>query len=198
MRIGIFGGTFDPPHIGHLVLAEDALEQLNLDRLLWVLTPVPPHKQGQAISPTEQRLLLVQTAIADEGRFELSKVDLDRPGPHYAVDSVRLLQVQNPDAELIYLLGGDSLRDLPIWYQPQEFIRQISSLGVMRRPGVSIDQELLEGQLPGITRKVCYFNSPLLDISSSEIRLRIAQGRSYRYFLSAPVFELILQNRYYQ
>ncbi len=197
MRIGIFGGTFDPPHIGHLVLAADALEQLNLDRLLWVLTPVPPHKQGQVISPTEQRLRLVRAAIANEERFELSRVDLDRPGPHYAVDSVRLLHEQYPDAELIYLLGGDSLRDLPIWYRPQELIRQITILGVMRRPGVSIDLEELGEQLPGLAKKVCYFNSPMLDISSSEIRLRITQGRSFRYFLPAPVFELIRENHYY-
>ncbi len=162
------------------------------------LTPVPPHKQGQAISPTEQRLRLVRAAMAGEERFELSRVDLDRPGPHYAVDSVGLLQEQIPEAELIYLMGGDLLRDLPMWYKPQELIRQISGLGVMHRPGANIDPEKLEGQLPGIAKKVCFFNSPLLDISSSDIRLRIAQGRSFRYFLSVPVFDLILQNRYYQ
>ena len=139
MRIGVFGGTFDPPHIGHLVLAADALNQLKLDRVLWVLTPVPPHKQGQMISPVDQRLALVQAAIEGEARYKLSRVELDRPGPHYAVDSVRLLQEQNPKAEFIYLLGGDSLRDLPMWYKPQEFIRLISGLGVMRRPGVDID-----------------------------------------------------------
>jgi nicotinate-nucleotide adenylyltransferase len=198
MRIGIFGGTFDPPHVGHLVLAADALDQLKLDRVLWVLTPVPPHKRGLAISPTEQRLALVQAAIAGEIRFQLSRVELDRPGPHFAVDTVRMLQEQNPTAELIYLLGGDSLRDLPLWYKPQEFVRLISGLGVMRRPGASIDPAELEAQLPGISKKACFFDTPMLDISSSEIRLRIAEGRPFRHFLSPPVLDLILQNHYYQ
>jgi nicotinate-nucleotide adenylyltransferase len=198
MRIGIFGGTFDPPHIGHLILAADAIVQLHLDCLLWVLTPVPPHKQDQTISPVDQRLRLVQAAIEGEARFQLSRVELDRPGPHYAVDSVRLLQEQNPAAELIYLLGGDSLRDLPLWYRPWDFVRQISSLGVMRRPGAIIDSEMLEAQLPGILKKVRYFDSPLLDISSSDIRLRITEGRPFRYFLTQPVFDLIIQNGYFQ
>ena len=198
MRIGIFGGTFDPPHIGHLVLAADALEQLRLDHLLWVLTPVPPHKQSQLISPVAQRLELVQAAISGEARFQFSRVEMDRPGPHYAVDTVRLLQEQNLTAEFIYLLGGDSLRDLPLWYKPQEFVGQISGLGVMRRPGASIDMEDLEAQLQGIKKKVYFFDTPLLEISSSDVRLRIAEGRPFGYFLSRPVHDLILQNRYYR
>ena len=131
-------------------------------------------------------------------RFQLSRVELDRPGPHYAVDSVRLLQEQNPAADLIYLLGGDSLRDLPLWYRPRDFVRQISSLGVMRRPGAIIDAEKLEAQLPGILKKVHYFDTPMLDISSSDIRLRITEGRPFRYFLPQPVFDLIIQNGYFQ
>ena len=198
MRIGVFGGTFDPPHIGHQILAADALNQLQLDRLLWVLTPLPPHKQGHAISPTAQRLELVRAAIEGEERYQISRVELDRPGPHYAVDSVRLLQEQDPQAELIYLLGGDSLRDLPIWYKPQEFLRRISGLGVMRRPGISIDSIALESHLPGIMQKVCYFDTPLLEISSSTIRSRINAGKPFRYFLSEPVFDLILKRHFYQ
>lgn len=197
MRIGIFGGTFDPPHIGHLVLAADALDQLHLDLLLWVLTPVPPHKQGNPISPLEQRLELVQAAIGGEARFCISRVEMDRPGPHYAVDSVRLLREQYPTAELIYLIGGDSLRDLPIWYRPQEFLQQITELGVMHRPSALVDMGKLEAQLPGITEKVKFIASPLLDISSSDIRLRITEDRPFYYFLTAPVYELILKNHYY-
>ncbi len=198
MRIGIFGGTFDPPHIAHQVLAAEALEQLELDRLLWVLTPMPPHKQGVAISPVEQRLKLVRAAITGEARFQLSRVELDRPGPHFAVDTVRLLQEQHPGDEFTYLLGGDSLRDLPLWYKPQEFVLHISGLGVMRRPGVDIDTDKLEIQLPGIWKKVRYFETPLLDISSSAIRTRIAEGKPFRYFLPSPVYDLIRRNHYYQ
>ena len=198
MRIGIFGGTFDPPHTGHLVLAADALEQLRLDHLLWVLTPVPPHKQGLSISPTAMRLGLVQAAIEGDPRFQLSRVELDRPGPHFAVDTVRLLQEENPKAELFYLLGGDSLRDLPLWYRPQKFVGQITGLGVMRRPGARIDLKKLEIQLPGINQKVHFFETPLMEISSSEIRLRSAAGRPFRYFLPPIVYELICKHRYYQ
>ncbi len=197
MRIGVFGGTFDPPHVGHLILAAEAVSQLQLDRLLWVLTANPPHKRDHPISPVSQRLELVMAAIAGEDRFELSRVDLDRTGPHYAVDTVRLLQNQHPGCALFYLMGGDSLRDLPLWYGPQELVAQVAGLGVMRRPGAQIDLTRLDAHLPGILDKVKFIDTPLLEISSSEIRQRIAAGRHYRYFLPAAVYELIQQNRYY-
>lgn len=198
MRIGIFGGTFDPPHIGHLVLASEALDQLNLDRLLWVLTPNPPHKLGQPISPVGTRLAMVQAAIAHEARFEFSRVELDRPGPHYAVDTVCLLQEQFPGAALVYLLGGDSLRDLHLWYQPQQFIERVSEVGVMKRAGVRFDLGELENKLPGLQKKTRFIETPLLEISSSEIRQRIEEGKPYRYFLPVEVFQLIQQNHTYQ
>ena len=116
MRVGIFGGTFDPPHVGHLILAEECRTQLRLDRLLWVVTNQPPHKLDQTLSPVEKRVEMVQLSIAGNSHFELSRVDIDRPGPHYAVDTVRLLQEQLPEAELFYLMGGDSLHDLPTWH----------------------------------------------------------------------------------
>ncbi len=198
MRVGIFGGTFDPPHLGHLILAAEAIDQLALDRLLWVLTANPPHKQDLPVSPVEQRLELVLAATCDEPRFELSRVDLDRPGPHYAVDTVRLLQSQLPKAELFYLLGGDSLRDLPLWYKPHLLVQRVAGLGVMRRPGVSVDLSRLDTHLPGIIEKVKFIDTPLLEISSSEIRQRIAGLRPYRYFLPARVYELIEQKKYYR
>ena len=197
MRVGVFGGTFDPPHLGHLILAAEAIDQLGLDRLLWVLTANPPHKQDLPVSPVEQRLELVQAAICDEPRFELSRVDLDRPGPHYAVDTVRLLQGQLPKAELFYLLGGDSLRDLPLWYKPALLVQRVAGLGVMRRPGAAVDLTRLDAHLPGILAKVKFIDTPLLEISSSEIRQRVADGRPYRYFLPARVYELIEQERNY-
>ncbi len=120
--IGLFGGTFDPPHIGHLILAAEMRAQLSLDRLLWVLTPDPPHKQGQLITPVEHRLAMVKLAISNNDQFELSMVDIDRPGPYYAQDSVKIIAKQNPGADLVYLMGGDSLRDLPAWHCPTELV----------------------------------------------------------------------------
>lgn len=198
MRIGIFGGTFDPPHVGHLILASEAYDQLMLDRLLWVLTPDPPHKQGLFISPAAQRLQLVQAAIAGNPIFELSSVEIDRPGPHYAVDTVRLLREQFPGAELFYLIGGDSLRDMPAWSRPELLVEEVDGFGVMRRPGAEIDMAHLESILPGITAKTHFFTAPLLEISSTEIRQRIAGGRPFRYYLLPLVYELIVTRGLYE
>ena len=137
--IGIFGGTFDPPHLGHLILAAEAYAQLGLERCLWVLTPDPPHKQGQSITPLKHRLAMLKLAIAGDPQFELSTVDLDRPGPYYAVDTVKILAAQIPGANLVYLMGGDSLRDLPKWHLPADFVDACHAIGVMRRPGDDID-----------------------------------------------------------
>ena len=189
--IGIFGGTFDPPHLGHLILAAEARAQLGLERVLWVLTPDPPHKQGQFIAPLAHRLEMVRLAIADDAQFELSSVELGRPGPHYALDTVRLLADQYPGADLVYLMGGDSLRDLPTWHRPADFISACALIGVMRRPGDAVELAGLEERLPGLTAKVRFVEAPLLDIAAREIRARIAEGKPFRYFLPERVYEYI-------
>lgn len=196
-RLGIFGGTFDPPHLGHLILAAEALDQLNLDRVLWVLTPEPPHKQGQNRQSLEDRLGMLHVAISEFPSFQLSRVDIDRSPPHYAVDTVRLLAQQYPQSELIFLIGGDSLRDLPEWHKPLELVAACKSLGVMRRPDANIDPARLEECLPGVTRKILYIDAPLLEISSSEIRQRIAAGRPFCHYLPVGVYFLIRERRLY-
>lgn len=198
MRIGIFGGTFDPPHIGHLVLAAEAREQLALDRVLWMLTPNPPHKTGRVISPLPVRLELVQAAIGQDSAFEISRVEIDRPGPHYSVDTVKILVAENPGAELFYLMGGDSLHDLPTWMHPQELVNCLTGIGVMRRPQDFIDLPWLERILPGLTSKVHFVDTPLLEISSTMIRERTASGRHIRYFLPPAVYELIRSRNLYR
>jgi nicotinate-nucleotide adenylyltransferase len=196
--IGIFGGTFDPPHLGHLILAEEAHARLALDRLLWVLTPDPPHKQGNSFAPLEQRLAMVKLAIAGNPRFELSEVELTRPGPHYAVDTVNILAGQNPEAKLVYLMGADSLCDLPRWHRPAEFVAACQLLGVMRRPGAVVDLPALEDSLPGLTAKVRFVEAPLLDIAAQDIRTRIAEGRPFRYYLPPAVYEYIVEQGIYR
>jgi len=195
--IGIFGGTFDPPHIGHLILAAEAIYQFHLDRLLWVLTPDPPHKQGRTITPLSHRLAMVKLALADTPEFELSMVDIDRPSPHFAVDTVKIIAAQNPDAELVYLMGGDSLHDLPAWHQPKDFVSVCDSIGVLRRPGDDIDLPALEKMLPGLTAKVRFMDAPLLDIAAHDIRERIAMGHPYRFYLPAGVYKFIRKNNLY-
>jgi nicotinate-nucleotide adenylyltransferase len=174
MRLGLFGGTFDPPHYGHLALAAAACDQLALDRVLWIVTADPPHKDD-SISPVEHRLALVQAAIAGRPAFAISRVEVDRPGPHYAADTVALLAVEYPEAGLIYLMGGDSLRDLPTWGRPHDFLAHCT-LGVLRRPGDHVDLEALEGPLPGITERVTFIDVPLIAISASEARRRVRAG----------------------
>lgn len=191
MRVGIFGGTFDPPHLGHLVLAAEARDQLKLDRVLWVITPDPPHKTGRTITPLTVRLKLVEAAICQDSQFEISRVEIDRPGPHYSVDTVKLLGQAFPQAALFYLMGGDSLHDLPDWIRPREFLAALAGIGVMRRPQDSIDLPRLEQVLPGIGARVHFFSAPLLEISSSTIRERVRCGGHYRYFLPERVYALV-------
>ncbi len=198
MRIGVFGGTFDPPHLGHMILAMEAFTQLHLDRLLWVLTPDPPHKRGQEISPIEQRLELSITALQNEPLFELSRVEIDRPGPHFVSDTMHILGKQYPDDELNYLIGGDSLHDLPNWDRPMEFIEACHAIGVMRRPEDDVNLHWLEDQLPGLTKKLRFIDVPLLEISASQIRQRIIAGMPYRYYLLPEVYELIRKKNYYR
>jgi nicotinate-nucleotide adenylyltransferase len=196
-RIGLFGGTFDPPHLGHLILASEAQYQLELTRLLWTLTPEPPHKQDQPITDIEHRLAMVNLAIADNPSFELSRVELDRPGPHYTLDTINLVAEKNPHAEIVPVIGGDSLHDLPTWHHPKELLYAAHWIGVMRRPGESANLEALERELPGISSKVHYVDAPLLEIASREIRSRIADGRPFRYYLPDAVYHYIDQHHLY-
>jgi nicotinate-nucleotide adenylyltransferase len=197
-RLGLFGGTFDPPHVGHLILASEARAQLELTRVLWTVTPDPPHKQDQFITPLEHRLAMVKLAIEDNPFFELSDIELNRPGPHYTVDTIHLLAKQNPEAEIVPIIGGDSLHDLPTWHEPQELVYAAHWVGVMRRPGEEPNLSELERELPGIASKVHYVNAPLLEIASREIRSRVALGQPYRYYLPYPVFHYINEHQLYK
>ena len=195
--LGIFGGTFDPPHIGHLILAAEAYHQLDLSRLLWVLTPEPPHKLERPITPLQHRLDMLSAAISGNPYFELCSVDINRPGPHYAVDTVRILTEQQPGVDWIYLMGSDSLRDLYMWRNPLELVRIVSALGVMVRPGVTIDLAELELKIPGVSAKVRFINAPIIDISASDIRQRVAGGQPYCYFVPSEVYKIIHERGLY-
>jgi len=197
-RLGIFGGTFDPPHIGHLILASEASVDLQFDRLLWVLTPVPPHKLDHPITPLKHRLAMLELAISEESDFELSRIEMDRPGPHYTVDTMRLLADKYPSAELVLLIGGDSLRDLPTWHRPADLVAACHEIGVIRRPSDLVDLSVWEQQVPGTQAKVRFVDAPLLDISSSDVRRRIRENFPFRYYLSPSVYEYILKNQLYR
>jgi nicotinate-nucleotide adenylyltransferase len=198
LKTGVFGGTFDPPHVGHLILAEEALAQLGLSRVLWVLTPDPPHKQDRRITPLADRYAMLMAAVADNPSFEISRVDIDRPSPYYALDTVQLLAKEYPKDEIVYLMGSDSLRDLPTWHRPDNFVEACHAIGVMRRVGVHLDLDSLEAVIPGVQAKVHWIDVPMIEIASSSIRMRIPRGEPYRYYLPPAVFEYIHQHSLYQ
>lgn len=196
--IGIFGGTFDPPHLGHLILAAEAQAQLKLARVLWVLTPQPPHKPERPITPLEHRLEMLRRAISGCPGFELSTVEIDRPGPHYTIDTLGLLQEKYPTGKLVLLIGGDSLRDLPGWSRPREIVAAVYAFGVMRRPGDSIEFDALERVFASICDKLLFIDAPQFDISSSTLRQRIADAGHYRHYLHPLVYDYIQQNHLYR
>jgi nicotinate-nucleotide adenylyltransferase len=198
MRIGIFGGTFDPPHIGHLILAEDAREQLGLDQILWVLTPFPPHKTMQKISPIQDRMSMVLLAIAGNTKFILSRMDIDRQPPHYAVDTVALLLEKRPKDEIFYLMGADSLDDLPTWHEPQRFVSLCHGIGVMMRHDEAPDTSKLEFEIAGLSEKLQFLWTPVIEISGSDIRDRVATGKPFRYLVPDKIHHYILNHKLYQ
>ena len=190
-RLGIFGGTFDPPHLGHLILASEIRTQLKIDRLLWVLTSIPPHKLDRAITPLEHRLAMVNLAVDANPYFELSRIEIDREGPHFAIDTLELLKNENPDTDLVYVMGGDSLHDFLSWHRPADIVAACHEIGVMRRPDDFIDLSELDMAIPNIRSKLRFVDAPLLEIASSEIRRRAALGLPIRYYLPNPVYDYI-------
>ncbi len=197
MKLGIFGGTFNPPHIGHLILAETAADTLNLDFVYFVPAAEPPHKVGVPRASVDHRLQMVEVAIAGNHRFQLSRLDVDRPGPHYAVDMVAMFQEQHPEAELYFLMGSDSLRDLLDWHHPHLLVER-SKIVVMSRPVIPPDMDLLYAALPLLRHKLISISSPEIDISSTNIVARIRNGQSVRYRLPEEVREYIFQHGLYQ
>jgi len=190
-NIGLFGGTFDPPHLGHLILASEAVHQFELSKVLWVLTPDPPHKRNGTLTPVNHRVEMILRTITDNPVFEISRLELDRPGPHFTYDTCSLYMDQHPGAELTLLLGGDSLLDLPDWHKGAEIVSLVHRIGVMRRPGNMYDLSLLEHNLPGLSQKVIFLDTLLQAVSSREIRHRVAEGLPFRYYLLPSVYEYI-------
>lgn len=197
MRIGIFGGTFDPVHVGHLILAEQAREQAHLDEVWFVPAFRQPLKEGQAVSRFDVRVEMLALAIAGNAAFRIDEVEKERPGPSYTVDTLRELRRRHPADEFLLLIGGDSLVDLPKWYDPTGIVAQ-AGLVVMARPGsalLSADELRAELQLDAsVPLSVQVLETPRIDIASRELRARVRQGRSVRYLVPRAV-EVYLRER---
>lgn len=197
MRLGLLGGTFDPPHIGHLHIARAACAQLKLDRVLFVPAGVQPLKQGQISSPPEDRARMVALAIADQPCFQLSRIDLDRPGPHYTVDLLSRVRQQYPEAEIWFIMGEDSLGDLLRWREPARLIK-LARFAVLQRPGYEPDWPTLDAALPGLRARLDRLDSPEIDISARAIRQRVKDGLPIAGLVSEAVAEYIAQQRLYK
>jgi nicotinate-nucleotide adenylyltransferase len=195
-RLGILGGTFDPPHNGHLALAEGSLRELHLARVLWVLTPDPPHKELPGITAYPLRREMLQSAIAGNPAFRLCEAESERLGPHYMADTLPILRSRNPGAELILLLGEDSLRDLPTWHRPRDILAAWT-LAVLRRSDRTVDMRALELKLPGIGARTTFLDAAPVNISSTEIRDRIRRGESVEGMVPASVEEIIRREGLY-
>nr|CAA9258944.1 Nicotinate-nucleotide adenylyltransferase [uncultured Armatimonadetes bacterium] len=195
MRIGIFGGTFDPIHLGHLRLAEETREQLQLDRVLFVPNNVSPFKDEAMVTPGERRIEMIWRAVADNPHFEVSAVEVRRPGPSYAIDTLRALRAECPVGDFFFLTGTDAVRDLAGWREPEALMREARFVAACR-PGTEPD-EVRNALPPHWAERVTFIAMPGLDISATDLRARVRARRSITYLVPRAVEEYILANGLY-
>ncbi len=196
MRLGILGGTFNPPHIGHLVCAQEAHLQLELDRVLMIPARIPPHKPVEDEPGADHRLELVRVAIAGDPRFAVSDLEIKRDGPSFTVDTLELLRTEAPDSDLYLILGGDVAAGLPQWHQPERVL-SMATVAVAERRGTAREAvETALGALPGGDR-ARFFRMPRIELSSTEIRRRVRAGQPIRYFTPAAVIDYIEEHGLY-
>jgi nicotinate-nucleotide adenylyltransferase len=197
LRVGILGGAFNPPHVGHLVGAQEALVQLELDKVVFMPVGVAPHRELEDDPGPEARLEMVSLAVAGDDRFEVSRAELDRPGPSYTADTLRSLRSEAPDDELFLILGGDQAAALPAWHEP-ETVLSLATVAVVERTNWSRNAIGIKvGRLPGAER-IRYLDMPVMQISSSAIRRRVAGGLPIRYLVPAEVDSYIEANGLYR
>ena len=189
MRLGVFGGAFDPPHLGHLVAASEVVGALALDRVVWIPAALHPFKRGRVGAPPELRLEMVRAAIAGDPRFAADGVELEREGPSYTVDTLRALHARHPGAELFFVTGADNLRELHLWHEPDEVAR-LARLVVVWRGG--------EGVPEGARYPAQAVRIPRIDLSSTEVRRRVGAGETIRYLVPDAVAALIERHGLYR
>ena len=198
MRIGVFGGTFDPIHMGHLIIAEDARAALELDEVLFIPAGQPWFKSYRRITDTHHRLAMARLAVADNPRFSVSDIEIRRSGPSYTVDTRGELREHSKyaGAEFIVILGVDALREIDRWHQPRALF-ELSSVVGMARPAATVNLSVLHAAIPGSSSRISLLDSALVDISGTDIRRRVAEGRSIRYRVPAYVEQYIHEHGLY-
>lgn len=185
-RIGVLGGTFDPVHNGHLHVANALREALDLERILWVPAGQPPHKTGQIVSSDRDRLAMLDLALSGSAVDQINTIDIDRSGPSYTADTLEILAECLAPARLFFLMGEDSLRDLPTWHDPERLLRA-AELAVAARPGVDADLASIARQIPSVQSRIHLVPTKEIAISSSEIRRRVGEHQSIHELVPPPV-----------
>jgi nicotinate-nucleotide adenylyltransferase len=201
-HIGLLGGTFDPIHYGHLVIAEEVRYVLHLDEMVFIPTGQPPHKPGRIVTAAQYRVAMLELAIASNPHFAISLIDVERSGPSYTVDTLRQLRKEwGTNTALYFVIGWDSLQELHTWHDSAGLLEQLTYLVAVRRPGYVEEpgyNELLEVQLPGIQQRLLVIPAPQLDISATDLRQRVAEGRPIRYQTPEAVEQYIAQHGLYR
>lgn len=196
MRLGLFGGTFDPIHLGHLILAESCREACALDRLWFVVTATPPHKTGER-TPVAHRLEMARIATAGHAVFEVSEIEARDDGPHYSFRTLEGLARDRPGDDLFFLIGADSLVDLPTWRRPER-LAELATIVVVNRPGIDAAETAAPVDLGPAARPLRLVTVPPIGISSTDLRRRVAEGRSIRYQVPRGVEAYIREHALYQ
>jgi nicotinate-nucleotide adenylyltransferase len=196
-RIGVLGGTFDPVHNGHLYIANALRSALDLERLVWVPAGRPPHKTGQIVSGDRDRLAMLDLALSGSAVDQISTIDIERSGPSYTADTLEILAAAFAPARLFFLMGEDSLRDLPTWHDPERLLRT-AELAVAARPGVAADLAAVARHIPTVQGRVHLIPTKEIAISSSEIRRRVRENLSIRGLVPAAVKAYIRDHGLYR
>lgn len=194
-RLGILGGTFDPIHIGHLVMASYAIDSLELDKVWFMPAQTPPHKQRE-ITAVEHRAEMCRLAVNLDSRFEFSDLDLRGDKPSYTSELLTHISSLVPDTELVFLVGADSLTSFATWHEPETILKH-AALGVAERPGSTIDHRV-RSSVPGLAERIHEFDSPLIELSSTEIRERRSEGKSITYLVPEVVEDYIVERGLYR
>lgn len=196
-RLGIYGGTFDPIHYGHLLLADRCREELQLDEVWFIPAGVSPHKVGKPLSPGKARVQMVEFAVSGFPEFRVSKIELERTGPSYTVQTLEQLRAADPSRELFLLMGADSVAELASWREPQRIL-ELAQVVAVNRAGEKPDLSNVEPLCQAVGRSIRVVEMPAVDFAASDIRARVAAGRSIRFLTPRPVEMYIRANRLYQ
>jgi len=200
-RVGVMGGTFDPIHYGHLVIAEEVRAVLDLSEVVFIPAGQPPHKTGHHVTEVHHRLAMLELALASNPHFRISHIEIERNGPSYTVDTLQTLHDQwDTSVALYFIIGWDSLEDLHTWYRAADLLALVTHLVAVRRPGYEEDAEynkVLEQRLPGIRQRLLVVPAPQLEISATDLRQRVAEGRPIKYQTPEAVETYIYENHLY-